>query len=357
MDQKDLNVKANDARIPLSEDRPTSPKKVIIRGPVETQEEIEGIDAEGRRQRRAFRRDCRRRRRLPGLTKQDLQNMRKAEKSALAEMKKDNMRRQAQCYARRAGISLPDDLSYRGYQTIAIRCFLPQYTRGEELASAITHVVGGALGIVMLIVGIYYAATTQKPFFGVGQIYPFQHGVAIGAMFVFALGAIFLYTMSSIYHFLWVNPGKKVLRIIDHCTIYFLIAASYTPMSLLGLPGAYGAGMTWPAVVLCLEWGLGVLLTVFNCLWLNDRWVIGFSMAGYILLGWLIVGFAPLLLDEVGTGGFLVLLFGGVAYTLGAIFHGVGHKVRYMHALAHSSYVVGTLLHFLGILLYFVIGI
>lgn len=352
---KDLQLRANDGRIPLEGDRPVSKKKIVARGPIPTQDEITEIDRQGRKERNDYRKKCRKERSLPGLSKEDKRHMREIENATLNKMKYDNMKKQAECYAKATGQTLPDNLSYNDLETISIRCFLPQYTRGEDLSSAISHIVGGALGIIMLIVGIYYSVVTTKPYFGVGEIYAFSHPAAIATMFIFALGAIFLYAISAIYHFLWVNGGKKVLRVIDHCTIYFLIAASYTPITVLGLPGAYGMGMTWVYVVLGIEWGLGILLTVFNCLWLNNKVVVGISMAGYIILGWMIIAFTPVIITEIGMTGFLIILFGGIAYTFGAIFHGMGHKVRYMHTIAHSLYVVGTLLHFIGILLYFVL--
>ena len=325
---KDLQLRANDGRIPLEGDRPVSKKKIVARGPIPTQDEITEIDRQGRKERNDYRKKCRKERSLPGLSKEDKHHMRDIENATLNKMKYDNMKKQAECYAKATGQTLPDNLSYNDLETISIRCFLPQYTRGEDLSSAISHIIGGALGIIMLIVGIYYSVVTTKPYFGVGENYAFSHPAAIATMFIFALGAIFLYAISAIYHFLWVNGGKKVLRVIDHCTIYFLIG---------------------------VEWGLGILLTVFNCLWLNNKVVVGVSMAGYIILGWMIIAFTPVIITEIGMTGFLIILFGGIAYTFGAIFHGMGHKVRYMHTIAHSLYVVGTLLHFIGILLYFVL--
>ena len=116
--------------------------------------------------------------------------MRDIENATLNKMKYDNMKKQAECYAKATGQTLPDNLSYNDLETISIRCFLPQYTRGEDLSSAISHIIGGALGIIMLIVGIYYSVVTTKPYFGVGEIYTFSHPAAIATMFIFALGAI-----------------------------------------------------------------------------------------------------------------------------------------------------------------------
>lgn len=352
---KDLNVRANDARIPLEKDRPVSKDKIVFRGSIQTQKEINAIEKEGRKERREYKKQCHLERKLPGLSKEDKCHMKESEKSNLNQMKFDNMRKQAECYAKSVNQTLPDNLSYNDLEKISIRCFLPQYTRGEDLSSAISHIIGGALGIIMLIVGIYYSVVSTRQYIGIGEEYTFNHPVATISMIIFALGAIFLYVISTIYHFLWVNGGKKVLRVIDHCTIYFLIAASYTPITVLGLPGAYGMGMTWVYVVLAIEWGLGIALTVFNCLWLNNKFIVGISMAGYIILGWMIIAFTPVIITEIGMTGFLIILFGGIAYTFGAIFHGLGSKVRYMHTIAHSLYVVGTLLHFIGILVYFVI--
>lgn len=88
--------------------------------------------------------------------------MRDIENATLNKMKYDNMKKQAECYAKATGQTLPDNLSYNDLETISIRCFLPQYTRGEDLSSAISHIIGGALGIIMLIVGIYYSVVTTN---------------------------------------------------------------------------------------------------------------------------------------------------------------------------------------------------
>lgn len=353
---QETQLRANDGRIPLGKDKPASKHKTIPRGSKAAQDKIDELDREGRIERNAYRRKCYEERKTPGLSSEDKKHMRGIEKSTLIKMKKDNMYKQAECYAKESGMTLSNDLTYKDLETISIRCFLPQYTRGEELASAITHIVGGAFGVVMVILGIYYTMVTNNTSFGVGGTMPFNRTICGISMGIFGFGAIFLYTISAIYHFLWVNPGKKVLRIIDHCTIYFLIASTYTPMALMALPNAYGMGMTWVYVVLAIEWGLGITLTVFNCLWLNNKFVSGLSMAGYIILGWMIIAFTPELITEIGLAGFLWILFGGVAYTAGAIFHGLGVKIRYCHAIAHGMYVIGTVCHFIGILVYLVIG-
>lgn len=108
---------------------------------------------------------------------------------------------------------------------------LPVYTKGEEIFNAVTHIVGGAFGIIFLIVGVIYAHWHCD-------------GVDIFSMYVYGFCMIITYTMSAIYHFLKPNRAKKVFRIFDHCSIYLLIAGTYTPLCLITLANAPAWGYT-----------------------------------------------------------------------------------------------------------------
>jgi len=212
---------------------------------------------------------------------------------------------------------------------------LPDYTRGEELCNMITHIVGGALGIVACVLCPIIGARHHSAF-----------AVVSGAIYGFSMLA--LYAISSVYHGL--SPklmGKKVMQVIDHCTIYFLIAGSYMPVTLCAIrPYSPAWGWTLFGVVWALA-AVGIALTAVD-LKKYQR----FSMICYILMGWCIVVRIDLLYKLLGPSGFWLMVLGGVAYTLGAALYGIGKKKRYMHSAFHVFTVIGSLLQFLCIILY-----
>ena len=212
---------------------------------------------------------------------------------------------------------------------------LPDYTRGEELCNMITHIVGGALGLVALILCALFGARHHSAW-----------GVVCGCVFGFAMLA--LYTISSVYHGL--SPrllGKRVLQVLDHCSIFLLIAGTYTPVALCAIrPVAPALGWT----LFGLIWALAAVGIALNAIDLKkyER----FSMACYLLMGWAVVARIDLVYRVVGPRGFWLLLSGGIAYTVGAVLYAVGKKRRYAHSAFHVFTVIGSLLHFLCILLY-----
>lgn len=211
---------------------------------------------------------------------------------------------------------------------------LPDYTKGEEIMNMVTHIVGGALGILALVMCVLRAAFHRN--------IPGIVGSAI-----YGSSMILLYTMSSVYHGLRPGTGKKVMQIIDHCTIYFLIAGTYTPVLLSAILPLYPVP-AWG--LLGLEWCLVVIATVLTAIDLKKYNV--FSMICYIGMGWGIVFFLPQAMEALGTQGFWLLFAGGIAYTLGAICYGVGAKKRWMHSVFHVFVLLGSLLQFLAIYLY-----
>ena len=211
---------------------------------------------------------------------------------------------------------------------------LPDYTRGEERFNMISHIVGGALGAAALVLCVVRAALHGDGW-----------GVVGGA--VFGLSMIALYTMSSVYHGLRPGMGKRVLQVIDHCTIYFLIAGTYTPL-LLSAMRPIDPAASW--VLFAVVWSLTILATVFTAI--DLRRYRAFSMVCYIGIGWAIIFKAPLLIRAVGMGGFWLILAGGVSYTVGAVLYGMGKKHRYMHSVFHLFVVAGSVLHLLAMLLY-----
>jgi hemolysin III len=213
------------------------------------------------------------------------------------------------------------------------RC-LPDYTRGEEVMNMVTHIVGGALGIAALTLCVIFAALN-------GNVY----GVVGSAIYGGCMVA--LYTMSSVYHGLRPCTGKKVMQILDHCTIYFLIAGTYTVVALSALRPMYpklGWGM------FAFQWALTSLAVTLTAIDLKKYNV--FSMISYICMGWAILPFMKQALDVLTVPGFVLLLAGGISYTIGAVLYGIGSKKRWMHSVFHIFVVLGSLLQFLCILFY-----
>lgn len=211
---------------------------------------------------------------------------------------------------------------------------LPNYSRGEEIMNMVTHIVGGGLGVLILLGCVIKAALNRNVLGVVGS------AIYSGTM-------IALYCMSSVYHGLRPGTGKKVMQVIDHCTIYFLICGTYTPILLAGFLPVY------PVIGWCLllaEWALAILAATLTAIDLKKYNV--FSMICYIAMGWGIIFFLPQAITVMTQPGFLVLLSGGIAYTIGAVLYGIGAKMPWMHSVFHIFVVLGSVLQFLAIFLY-----
>ncbi len=178
---------------------------------------------------------------------------------------------------------------------------LPRYTRGEEIANMVTHIVGGAMGIAVLTLCVIRAAIHHNPM-----------GVVTSA--IYGATMILLYTMSSVYHGLLPSTGKKVMQVIDHCTIYVLIAGTYTPIVLASIAPKYPP-LGW--TLFGVEWGLAALAITLTAIDLKKYNV--FSMICYIGMGWAIIFFAKQAMQALTFPGFLLLLLGGISL-LGTVF-------------------------------------
>jgi len=203
---------------------------------------------------------------------------------------------------------------------------LPAYSAGEELTNTITHTVGGVLGIVALILCVRKAAALRGP-------------AEITGAAIYGGCLIALYSFSSVYHGLRPGMAKKVMQVLDHCAIYFLIAGSYSVVCL-GAIRREDPALGWG--ILAMEWVLCILATVLTAIDLKRYNV--FSMICYIGMGWAIIPLAGLLLDIMTPAGFWLLLAGGVSYTLGAVLFGL--KKKWMHSVFHVFVVAGSVLQF-----------
>ena len=211
---------------------------------------------------------------------------------------------------------------------------LPVYSKEEEFLNTVTHIIGSILGVIVL--GLCVTRSAQN-----------SSIPALIASAVYGLSMITLYTMSSVYHGMRPCFGKKVMQVLDHCTIYLLIAGSYTPVlvcSMIPVFPAPGWGL------LAFVWSLAILAATFTAIDLKAYRV--FSMLCYIGMGWAIVFFIPQLLQVVPMEGFLLLLAGGISYTVGAVLYGLGRKKAWMHSVFHIFVVLGSLLQFLCIYRY-----
>lgn len=213
---------------------------------------------------------------------------------------------------------------------------LPDYTRGEERFNMISHIVGAAVGIFALVACVLVSVTHGDVWATVGSA-------------IYGASLILLYTNSSVYHGLYPCMAKKVMQVIDHCTIYFLIAGTYTPIVLTRLR-RFSPGWGW--TIFGLVWGFAVLGCVFTAIDLKKYGK--FSMACYIGMGWCIVLALKPMLACVPFEAFLYILAGGIAYTVGAVLYGIGAKHRYIHSVFHIFVVLGSVLQLVGILCYII---
>ena len=214
---------------------------------------------------------------------------------------------------------------------------LPTYTKGEEIFNMTSHIVGGALGVVALVLCIVFAAIHHNPY-----------GVVSSA--IYGVTMILLYTMSSIYHGL--SPkrkAKKVFQVLDHCSIFLLIAGTYTPFALCTLREYNTATGWW---IFGIIWAIAIVGIVLNSIDLKQFKV--FSMICYLVMGWCIIIKINVIIKTLGWTGFTLLFLGGVVYTIGAVLYGVGKKKKYMHSIFHLCIFIASLLQFLCILLYVV---
>ena len=211
---------------------------------------------------------------------------------------------------------------------------LPDYTRSEEIMNMVTHIVGGGIGVIVLILGVVLAARRRDAW-------------SVVSVCIYGLTMIWLYTMSSVYHGLRPGRAKKVLQVLDHCTIYALIAGTYTPILLAGIRPQHSI-LAW--VFFGLEWGLLALATTLTAIDLEKYDVL--SMICYIAMGWLIILAVPQTIEALTQAGFYWLLAGGIAYTVGAVLYGIGSKRRWFHSVFHLFVVLGSILQAAAILGY-----
>ena len=205
---------------------------------------------------------------------------------------------------------------------------LPTYTAGEEIFNMVSHIVGAALAIAALVLCVIVSAMHHDPWAVVGSS-------------IYGASLIMLYTMSSVYHGLRPNMGKRVMQVLDHCTIYFLIAGTYTPVCLAALRRVSPAVAR---VLFGIVWGLAILAITLTAIDIKKFQV--FSMICYVGIGWGIIFAVRPLTEAISLNGVYWLIGGGICYTIGAVLYGVGKKHKWMHSVFHLFVLAGSILHF-----------
>lgn len=211
---------------------------------------------------------------------------------------------------------------------------LPSYTRKEEVFNMVSHIVGGAFGVIALTLCVVFSALHNN-----------TAGVVGSAIYGGSL--VVLYTMSSVYHGLSKEMPKKVMQVLDHCTIYLLIGGTYTPILLSAVMRVSPA---WAWVLFGIVWGLAAVGATFSAI--DHKKHAKFTMACYIGMGWCVVIAAKVTLEAIPLMGIMWLLIGGISYTIGAVLYAIGKKRRYIHCVFHIFCLLGSICHFFTIFFY-----
>lgn len=214
------------------------------------------------------------------------------------------------------------------------RITIPQYSLSEELMSAISHGLGVVLSIVILVTCIVVAGIHHN-------------GIGVVASTIYGVTSILLYLISTLYHALARNKAKKVFRILDHCTIYLLIAGTYTPFSLVTLrnvnttTGWTVFGVVWICAI------VGILLTTID---MNKYKIPGLLL--YLIMGWVVIFTINTLISGISKIAIYYMIIAGVIYTIGALVYCIGKKIKYMHSVFHVFVLVASILFYLSIIKY-----
>lgn len=211
---------------------------------------------------------------------------------------------------------------------------LPDYTRREELINSYSHIAGAFFGIAAMIACAVVSAKNNN-------------SLGIFCSIVYGFSMILLYTMSGVYHGLKESDTKRLFRVIDHCSVFVFISGSFTPVLLSELRNDYPVrnyvlfGTVW---VLCIA---GIILNAVDFVKYKNV-----SIIFYVAIGWLIAfEFYPLY-QHYGKASAIMLLSGGLLYSVGTILYNVGKKKKYFHSVFHFFVLAGSVMHFLTVILY-----
>ena len=204
-----------------------------------------------------------------------------------------------------------------------------RYTKKEEIWNTFSHGGGVLLGVVVGIIFLVWCFQADNNWARIGVI-------------LYLFGMLGSYIASTLYHAITNRKAKAFFRIMDHNTIFFLIAGTYTPITLVPLRGAIG----W--VIFGIVWAAAILGIVLNSIDLEKFRKP--SVVCYILMGWAIIFAIKPMLESVPKMTMVFLLIGGAFYTVGVIFYAI-KKVKYFHSVWHLFTIGGTVFHFFAILI------
>lgn len=214
---------------------------------------------------------------------------------------------------------------------ISLQAKQPQrYTWGEELANSISHGIGAALGVAALSILVTLASLRGDAW----RVVSFS---------IYGTTLILLYLASTFYHAFQGDRAKRIFRLLDHASIFLLIAGTYTPFTLVTIRGPWG----W--TLFGLIWGFAVVGIALTMLTLN--WSKIASACIYVPMGWLILIAIKPLAAALPVAGLVWLALGGFMYTFGVLFY-VWKKLPYHHAVWHLFVLAGSICHFFAILFY-----
>ncbi|EXJ22606.1 hypothetical protein ADIAL_2192 [Alkalibacterium sp. AK22] len=208
--------------------------------------------------------------------------------------------------------------------------FNKKYLILNEVLNAVTH----GVGVVLSIVGLIYLVQKGLEYGG---------ALEVASYAIYGATLILLYLSSTLYHSLTFTRARQAFRIIDHCSIFLLIAGTYTPYTLITVGGGFGTVLT------TLIWLIAVLGIVYKTVWFKKFQ--GLSVWLYISMGWLALFFLHSLYQGLGTAGFIWLVAGGLSFTVGALFYRLKH-IKFMHVVWHLFVLTGTIFMFFSIYLY-----
>lgn len=208
---------------------------------------------------------------------------------------------------------------------------LPNYNLCEELLSAISHGLGCLLSIAALVLCTVFSAIHHNVY-------------AVISSVIYGSCSIILFTMSTLYHSFKPNDAKRVFRVLDHDSIFLLIAGTYTPFALVALPKTLG----W--IVFGVNWLCAIIGIILNSI--NIQKYKKLSMVLYLVMGWMILFTFKSLVKSVDIACIYLMLSGGFIYTIGAIFYGIGKKKKYMHSIFHFFVLAASILFFFAIFMY-----
>ena len=212
---------------------------------------------------------------------------------------------------------------------------IKRYTLEEEIANSITHGVGVLLGVVGMPILLIFSAQSDS-----------DAGFKIAASIIYCLSMVILYLASTLYHSLTHPRAKRIFKLLDHASIYLLIAGTYTPFCLITLRDHNG----W--LLFIILWSMALIGIISEAFWrTRPRWL---AVAIYLIMGWTALWVIPEMYRLLDPIGFWLLVAGGLAYTLGTIFY-VIKRVKWFHSVFHGWVLLGTFLHFFTILLFVII--